>query len=135
MVEIKNLYTSELNLKAIKKVYTGSNWDWLSSDAEMLESFKNSYSLYGGYIEDELVCFARTISDGKIYGLVVDVLVLPDHRNQGYAKKLIDHLTKDMKSQGVKVLQLLASKEGKQLYSKVGFSICPEQSPGMIKFL
>jgi N-acetylglutamate synthase-like GNAT family acetyltransferase len=109
----------------LKQLYKDCEWNWLSPDESMKDALKQSYRLFCAYESDQLVGFARVISDGND----------PKSRRRGYGKALIETLTVNCKSSGLKVLQLLATKEGKTVYQKLGFTTCSEESPGMIKFL
>jgi len=125
----------DLNLGEIKSLFQACKWDWLEPDEEMHLAFKGSFRLYTVSADGQLAGFGRLVSDGKIYGLLVDCMVLPDLRRQGIGKALVDFIIAQSKKNGLKVIQLLASSEGLPIYEKAGFKRCPSSSPGMIKFL
>jgi len=129
-----NLELTEEVFEDIKALYKVCNWDWLNSDEEMRQCFHNSFTLYGGYSDSKLVCFGRVISDKGIYAFLVDVMVNPEYRKNGFANVLVNYLRDDLKNKNIKVIQLLSSEEGKGLYLKSGFKACPDKAPGMILF-
>lgn len=133
--EIISIDPTSIGLSQIKTLYAVTNWDWLSPDSEMELAFQGSFRLYGCLVNKKLVGFGRIISDGRIYGLLVDCMVHPEFRRGGIGKALVEHAVNDLRISGLKVIQLLASQEGLPLYQKVGFTTCPKSSPGMIKFL
>ncbi|MGH8075801.1 MAG: GNAT family N-acetyltransferase, partial [Lysobacter sp.] len=47
---------------------------------------------YGGYVDGQLVAFARAISDKATFAYLADVFVLPDHRGRGYARTVVTAL-------------------------------------------
>jgi len=124
-----------VNLSELKDLYKACRWDWLEPDAEMHAALKGSFRLYGAIIDDRIVGFARTISDGKICGLLIDFMVHPAFRKRGIGLELANFIVNDSRNCGLQVIQLLASKEGSPLYQKAGFTSCPSSSPGMVKFI
>ncbi len=132
--KVKKIEFSEEYFLEIKSLYRASGWDWLESDIEMKNCFYNSFSLYGGYLDSQLICFGRTISDKVIYAFLVDIMVMPEFRKKGFANSLVDFIIQDLKNKNIKVVQLLSSETGKGLYLKNGFKTCPDKAPGMILF-
>lgn len=132
-VQIVDGETSEM--QEIKELYRACLWDWLEPDAEMVCAFRNSWRLFLAKSGNQVVGFARIVSDGKVYGLLVDFMIHPEHRRKGYGQELARAVTEVSEEGGLRVLQLLASRDGCGLYERAGFTRCPEQSPGMIKFL
>ena len=132
---IEMVETDSINIQSLKMLFTECKWDWIEPDLEMLQAFKNSFRLFQAKIDGQVVGFGRVISDGKVYGLLVDVMVSPSLRGNGIGKLLIDDIVEQCRKDGFKVIQLLSSRLGKNLYLKSGFTQCPEASPGMIKFL
>lgn len=125
-----------LDLSSVKALYLACKWDWLESDSEMHTAFKNSWRLFVALSrDDKVIGFGRIVSDGKIYGLLIDFVIHPEFRQRGYGQELLKTVIEHCKKEGLKVLQLLASREGFSLYQRAGFIKCPEESPGMIKIL
>ena len=133
--QIQTLNSTSLDLFALKELYRSCKWDWIEPETEMSAAFRGSFRLYGYWIDEQLVGFGRIISDGQIYGLLVDFMVHPEFRRRGIGKALLESIVNDCQKAGLKVIQLLASREGLLLYEKMGFAICPSSSPGMVKFL
>lgn len=57
-----------------------------------------------------------------IRGYIANMYTLPDHRNKGIAKKLLQQLEAEAKERNVKHLFLITSDMGKPLYKKYGFT-------------
>jgi N-acetylglutamate synthase-like GNAT family acetyltransferase len=127
--------SDSLNLAGVKALFTACKWDWLEPDSEMHSALQGSFRIYGCTVNDKWVGFARLISDGKICGLLIDCMVHPEFRRRGIGKALIEYIMDDARGNGLKVIQLLASREGFSLYQKSGFTTCPVSAPGMVKFL
>ena len=75
------------------------------------------------------------VSDGAVYAFVVDMMVDPNHRLNGVGQVLLKFLIDDLRTSGLRVLQLISSKEGARLYKKSGFKMCADDAPGMTMFL
>ncbi len=123
------------DISPIKILFKECKWDWIEPDSEMLIAFQNSYRIYMVYNFQTLIGFSRIISDGKTYGHLVDLMISPNYRRKGYGRLLIEHILLDSKNNGIKIIQLLASKEGRHLYQDNGFEVCSNEAPGMIKIL
>ncbi len=134
-VDIRTAKIDGSKISSIKNLFNRCKWDWLPSDSEMLNAFKKSFRVFEVKVDDELIGFGRIISDGKIYGLLVDLMVDPEFRSKGIGKKLTNFIVRQCKEDGLRIIQLLSSREGRDLYLKSGFSQCPPESPGMIKFV
>jgi ribosomal protein S18 acetylase RimI-like enzyme len=134
-IEIKVVDVEALDMPEIKALYRACKWDWLEPDTEMFSAFQNSWRLFVATSGDKVIGFARIVSDGKIYGLLTDFIVSPEHRRKGYGQELARMVVEQCEQGGLRVIQLLASREGFSVYKRAGFTKCPELSPGMIKFL
>ncbi|GAB1858699.1 hypothetical protein MHTCC0001_35390 [Flavobacteriaceae bacterium MHTCC 0001] len=44
---------------------------------------------FGAYIDGKQIGFARVVTDYMVFAYIMDVFILPDHRGNGYPKKLI----------------------------------------------
>jgi GNAT superfamily N-acetyltransferase len=107
-LEAKKIFEGEL--PSIKGLFKSCNWDWLESDSQMEQAFKNSYNLYFAYDGESLIGFGRLLSDGLIYALLVDVMFSPQFQSKGYGTQLVKFIMDDAKKNGVKVIQLLSFK-------------------------
>jgi ribosomal protein S18 acetylase RimI-like enzyme len=134
-VTVRSVDPAHLDVTAAKTLFNRCGWDWLNSDVQMLDAFKKSYRLFCAFDQENLIGFGRVLSDGSIYAFLVDMIVDPDYRNRGVGNRLVQFITDSCRNDGVKILKLISSKEGLSLYKKAGFLTCPDESPGMIKFL
>lgn len=66
------------------------------------------------------VGFARIITDQATFAYLADVFVLPDHRGQGLAAKLVRGLMDHKDMQGLR-RWLLATADAHGVYEKLGF--------------
>lgn len=77
-----------LDLRAVKELFNSCNWDWLEPDTAMKQAFANTFLIFKVEVDGQLVGFARVISDGKIYGHLVDVMIHPTYRRRGIGNDL-----------------------------------------------
>lgn len=54
-------------------------------------------------------------------GTVLNVYTKPEHRHNGYAKKLMEMMLEDTAKEHLSVVELKATEDGYQLYKSVGF--------------
>lgn len=75
---------------------------------------------FGGYLGDAQVAFARVISDYATFANLVDVFVLPEHRGNGYSKRLLQAVISHARLQGLRRFTL-ATTDAHTLYAQFGF--------------
>lgn len=88
------------------------------------------FGIYSGEPSDtnsRQVGFARVISDGVTFAYLADVFVLPDYRNLGLSKWLMDEIMKYEKLTTVRVF-MLGTKDAHTLYNKYGFEVIDNSS-------
>lgn len=86
---------------------------------EVVERTIETSLCFGIYAQQELVAFARVVTDYATFGWVCDVLVLESHRGRGLGKWLIEAVVRHPELQGLKRL-LLATRDAQGLYREYG---------------
>ena len=71
---------------------TGWNRVYGLTEAEYFEAMRQSWHVVGAYDGEQLVGLGRIISDGQLYALIVDVIVLPQYRGIGVGTTIMEHL-------------------------------------------
>lgn len=56
---------------------------------------------------------------------------MPDHQNKGAGGEILKHLVKKCQETDIKRVWLFAAPEKARFYEKYGFSIRPNEAPGM----
>lgn len=95
------------------------------SKGRSLETVKKSIEnslCFGVYINDKQVGFARVVSDYSVFAWILDVFILPEYRNQGLSKLLIDAIMNHDKLQNLQRWGLCTD-DAHGLYKKYGFRI------------
>lgn len=70
---------------------------------------------------NNLVAFARVLTDFVFKGLILDVVVEKEYRDKGIGSKLIKEIMNDSKLKKVKCLELYCKNEVIPFYDKFGF--------------
>ena len=86
---------------------------------EVVERTIETSLCFGIYAQQELVAFARVVTDYATFGWVCDVFVLESHRGHGLGKWLIEAVVRHPELQGLKRL-LLATRDAQGLYREYG---------------
>ncbi len=70
--------------------------------------------------QEEMVGFARVVTDKATFAYLADVFVLPQHRAKGLSKILMESILKHSDLQGLRRM-LLATQDAHSLYQQFGF--------------
>ena len=111
-------------------------WEYLSTDAywnrwrrrEDVElQFRSAWRVIGAYVEggDELVGFARAVSDGVSDAYLADVYVAPSHRGRGVGGRMVEAMVEE--GLGARFRWFLSTRDGQELYSRHGFGTPDER--------
>ena len=82
-------------------------------------SIENSLP-FGIYKGNNQVGFARVVTDYATFAWIADVFVLPEHRNQGLSKWLMEVILSHPRLEGFR-RWVLATKDAHSLYARFGF--------------
>lgn len=86
-----------------------------------------SFAAYGG---DELVGYARVVTDHATFAWLCDVFVLPAHRGNGISKRLLDAVMAHRDLARVRNF-MLATRDAHGLYARYGFAPLAEPARWM----
>lgn len=75
---------------------------------------------FGIYKGNDLVGFARIVTDYATFAWIADVFVLPEHRGHGLSKWLMEVMLSHPELQGFR-RWVLATKDAHSLYARFGF--------------
>jgi ribosomal protein S18 acetylase RimI-like enzyme len=110
---------------------TGWNANGTYTEEALFKAINNSWYLISAYQNGELIGFGRIISDGVYQTFIGDLIVHPDHQNQGIGSTILRQLTARCKESGIKWIQLTCAKGKMDFYKKYGFEERPADGPGM----
>lgn len=101
------------------------------SENDLKRVFDNSWYWITAYRNENIVGVGRLLSDGVLYALICDVIVIPAHQNMGIGSEILRRLVKKCQESNIKRVWLFAAPEKARFYEKHGFSIRPVEAPGM----
>jgi ribosomal protein S18 acetylase RimI-like enzyme len=111
---------------------TGWNKGYGANQDELLEAISDSWYLLCAYKDKEdLVGFARIVSDGILYAFICDMIVDPAYQKQGVGTALMKKLIERCKEAGIRVVWLMAAADKSRFYQRFGFHVRPPDAPGM----
>ena len=110
-----------LQIDAIHKFLSEeSYWAKERTKEQTTRAIKNSLS-FGVYKGENLVGFARVVTDYATFAYVGDVFILEEFRGQGLSKWLMDTIISHPDLQNFR-RWILATKDAHALYEKFGFT-------------
>lgn len=101
------------------------------SEDDLKKVFDNTWYWITAYQNKSTIGCGRLISDGVLYAFVCDIIVKPGHQNKGIGSTILRQLVKKCQETGVKRVWLFAAPGKVGFYEKHGFSIRPDEAPGM----
>ncbi len=84
---------------------------------------KNIYTYYIVRIEKKLIGFLSVISDGVADSFLVDLMVHPKYQQRGIGYSVVKRAIQDLKSEGIRCIQVTFNPELESFYEKFGFHI------------
>ena len=110
---------------------TGWNEEYGLDEEQLHATLLESWYLVAAYHSGRLVALGRTISDGILHALIVDMIVHPDYQNRGVRGALLDQLVERCHASGIRDIQLFCARGKADFYRKHGFRSRPLEAPGM----
>ena len=114
-MKIKYIINGDLNANKVIEVFNSVGWS--KDEKNIVRAFKKSYYILA-YDNDELIAFARAISDYEYYTGIYDVVIKPKYQGQGIGKKMVDTIVKEF--QGTYIF-LTYTEGNREFYEKCGF--------------
>jgi GNAT superfamily N-acetyltransferase len=114
-MEIKYITNGALNADKIMEVFYSVGWN--KDKKNIIKAFEKSFYILA-YYNDELIGFARAISDYEYYTGVYDVVIKPYYHGQGIGKKMMETIVKKFKNT---YIFLTYTNGNREFYKKCGF--------------
>ena len=121
-IEIK--FVDNWSEKDIVKLYKAGGWWKNSYDPSRIRQLIKGSFAFAVIIEKnsgKAIGMGRIISDGVSDAYIQDLVVLPEYRDQGIGKKLVNFLLKYCKSKKLLWIGLIAEPGQDEFYSSLGF--------------
>ncbi len=112
-------FTEPINLEQLIKLFKQTGWANARSPLEVQQMLDRCHFTLGVWDEDQLIGFARVITDDRYRALIDDVVVDSAYRGQGIASTMLDKLLKRM--QHIEAILLDCAPELESFYGRFGF--------------
>jgi GNAT superfamily N-acetyltransferase len=111
---------SRLDFVLIHNFLSTKTYWAVGRSVEVVERSIANSLCFGIYKKTEQVGFARVVTDFATFAWLADVFVVPEHRDQGLAKWLMEVILAHPELQGFR-RWVLATKDAHSLYAQFGF--------------
>jgi predicted GNAT family N-acyltransferase len=110
-------------VEQLHKLYQQEWWSHKRTLADVQKMLSNSDYIFGICEEhtQQLIAFARVLSDRVYRALIFDVIVAADYRGQGLGLSLIEQIVSHSELSQVECIQLCCLPEMLPFYQKIGF--------------
>ena len=110
---------------------TGWNGKYKATASDLATVIRNSWYTLSVYDDEQLVGFGRVLCDGIMHAMIFDLIVHPDHQHRGIGSEILSRLVAVCNEQGICDIQLFAANGMRLFYEKHGFTVRPDNAPGM----
>ncbi len=114
-----------LDQKQIEQLFHLYKNEWWCKERTLIQTQKvvENSSLIIGIVDscDNLIAFARVLSDFTFKAFIFDVIVAKEYRSKGLSDKLLSAIINHSKLQNIETIELYCLPEMKPLYAKYGF--------------
>ena len=110
---------------------TGWNNVYKAPPDALHQALQQSWYTMSTYDTGRLVGFGRVVSDGVLYAMIYDLIVIPSHRRRGIGSEILRRLVARCQEAGIREVQLFSSAGKSEFYQKRGFEDRPANAPGM----
>ncbi len=110
---------------------TGWNEEYRLTEDELFASLRGSWHAVSAYEGDTLIGFGRTISDGVLHALIVDMIIDPRHQRKGVGSAILERLVERCRERMIRDVQLFCAKGKSGFYEKHRFARRDADAPGM----
>ena len=114
-------------------LYKSTGWD---STIEITEDsikqvIKSTWYWVSAIHKNKVVGIGRLLSDGALYALVCDMIVLPEYQSNGIGKQILKKLKEKCFKENIQKVWLISAPGKSDFYEKLGFISRPDDAPGM----
>lgn len=123
----------EPSLADYKRLFESTGWtaSIAISDEMLQQAIDKSWYWVSVFENDSLIGAGRLVSDGGLYALLCDMIVLPDYQNQGIGTSILGMLKDQCAKHNIQRIWLFSAPGRAPFYEKNGFEIRPGNAPGM----
>ncbi len=117
---------NKLDIDFIHQFLTRTYWAKGRTREEVRITIKNCKN-FGVYLDDKQIGFARILTDYTVFGYLMDVFIIEEHRGKGYSKQLLKTIIEHPDLRQIKRWMLMTS-DAHELYTQFGFKAVEKPS-------
>jgi len=117
---------NKLDIDFIHQFLTRTYWAKGRTREEVRITIKNCKN-FGVYLDDKQIGFARILTDYTVFGYLMDVFIIEEHRVKGYSKQLLKTIIEHPDLRQIKRWMLMTS-DAHELYTQFGFKAVEKPS-------
>ncbi len=122
-----------LDIDFIHQFLTNAYWAKGRTKEDVVTTIEHCLN-FGVYLNDTQIGFARVLTDYTVFGYLMDVFIIEEHRGNGYAKLLVKTIMEHKDLQKIK-RWMLATSDAHGLYKQFGFDAIPDPTVIMGKLI
>ena len=120
-MKLEIVKNAKLEPHQIETLRAAVGWNPLSGKYQT--ALENSFAYYSMTDQQELIAFARVISDGAIYALIVDVMVDPEFQTRGIGSSFVNFILEDLKLENIRSINVIFEPKHEKFYQELEFEI------------
>jgi predicted GNAT family N-acyltransferase len=113
---------NENQIQQLHLLYQNEYWSKGRSLEDTINCIKNSSMIFALVENDQLLAFARVLTDYVFKALIFDVIVSPTQRAQGLGKEVVKAIIENNNLQKVRHIELYCLPELAHFYKQFGFT-------------
>ncbi len=128
--QIKKIKSAEI--QDLVQIYKEAGWwkpSWEDSPDFLNYIVKDSAVFVGAFFDKKLIGMGRALSDLVSDAYIQDLAVLKQYRRQGIGKKIIQKLIRQLKTDNVDWIGVVAQPGTSRFYEKLGFELLKDHTP------
>ena len=112
-------------------LFASTGWETTLTPERLAGALATTWHAVCAYQGDRLVGMGRTISDGALHALIVEVIVDPACQGQGIGSEVVRRLVRRCRDAGIDQVQLFCAPGKRPFYERLGFVARRDDAPGM----
>jgi GNAT superfamily N-acetyltransferase len=113
------------------RLFASTGWTTSLTPDRLVGALDASWHCVCAFESDRLIGMGRTISDGALHALIVEVIVEPDWQGRGVGRGIMARLVRRCREAGIDQVQLFCAAGKRRFYERQGFAARPDEAPGM----
>ena len=115
-------HLSDSHICQLHQLYQNEWWSRGRALEDTIKCVQGSSLIFAFIEQDQLVAFARVLTDGVFKAFLFDVIIAPGKRGQGVGQSILNAVKSDARLAAVKHLELYCREDLIPYYRELGFS-------------